>query len=273
MKKLIKTGKKTLAFCLTIMMVVTTCVFFAPTSFAADEATYTCENCGGELVLASTDYKAATHTNTGLNDAKCSVCGHSQWVTLPIIEEHQWDYLNIVEPTCAQEGHADLRVCTVPGCSVHELNVVLPKLPHTVVEVEEVAATCTEDGKTAGSYCSACGEVLEGLEVIPALGHKEVVDKGFAATCTEDGLTDGSHCEVCGEALVAQEVIPAKGHTDENHNGYCDECKVLYCDCFHHKIFTNKFYKVIYKIVVVFWKLFGINQTCACGQKHYSSIF
>lgn len=39
------------------------------------------------------------------------------------------------------------------------------------------------------------------------------------------------------------------------------------CTCICHK--HGKFYKIIYKIVRVFWKLFGINQTCACGKRHY----
>ena len=72
---------------------------------------------------------------------------------------------------------------------------------------------CTETGRTEGSHCSVCGEVLVAQEVIPSLGHSEVIDAVVAATCTTDGKTEGSHCSSCGEVLVAQEVIPATGHS------------------------------------------------------------
>lgn len=83
---------------------------------------------------------------------------------------------------------------------------------HTPVEDPAVAATCTEEGKTAGSHCSVCGEVLVAQEVIPATGHAVVTDPAVAATCEETGLTEGSHCSVCGLVIKAQEKIPALGH-------------------------------------------------------------
>ena len=35
-----------------------------------------------------------------------------------------------------------------------------------------VAATCTEDGLTEGSWCPECGEILTAQEIVPALGHE-----------------------------------------------------------------------------------------------------
>ena len=96
----------------------------------------------------------------------------------------------------------------------------------TAIDDEEVAATCTEPGHTAGKHCSVCDAALEGLEEISALGHTPVPDEGVDATCTESGLTEGSHCEVCGDVLVAQEEIPASGHnpvTDEGKDATCTE--------------------------------------------------
>ena len=40
-------------------------------------------------------------------------------------------------------------------------------------------------------------------------------------------------------------------------------------NCICHKAMYGKIYKVLYKIVRVYWKLFGINKTCSCGAKHY----
>ncbi len=57
---------------------------------------------------------------------------------------------------------------------------------------EAKAATCTEDGITAGSKCSDCGEILEAQATIPATGHKD-----------EDG---NNVCDVCEVSLCTEHV-------------------------------------------------------------------
>ena len=42
---------------------------------------------------------------------------------------------------------------------------------HNVVKDEAVEPTCTTEGKTEGSHCSVCNEVLKPQEIIPVLGH------------------------------------------------------------------------------------------------------
>ena len=96
------------------------------------------------------------------------------------------------------------------------VNITVPEKPscnHVIVTDAAVAATCTTAGKTEGSHCSVCGEVIVAQTTIPATGHTEVTDAAVAATCTTAGKTEGSHCSVCGEVIVAQEVVPATGHS------------------------------------------------------------
>ncbi len=62
---------------------------------------------------------------------------------------------------------------TAPGKENHE---------HTVVVDAAVEPTCTEPGKTEGSHCSECGEVIVAQTEIPAKGHS---------------FKDGA-CTVCG---------------------------------------------------------------------------
>lgn len=93
-----------------------------------------------------------------------------------------------------------------------DLQVEDPKHQHTPVIVEGVAPTCTQQGYSAGTVCSTCGETLQSREVIPATGHTIVIDPEVAATCTEDGLTYGAHCEVCGEIIIKQNVTMHTGH-------------------------------------------------------------
>ena len=87
---------------------------------------------------------------------------------------------------------------------------------HIAVTDPAIDATCTEPGKTEGSHCSVCGEVLVEQKDVPATGHTEVIDAAVAATCTEKGKTEGKHCSVCGEVLVEQKDIPANGHTESS---------------------------------------------------------
>lgn len=84
----------------------------------------------------------------------------------------------------------------------------------SVIQQAAVAATCTTDGLTEGSYCTACSTALVAQEIIPAAGHAEAVLPGKAATCTESGLTDGKRCSVCGTTTLAQRTIPASGHAE-----------------------------------------------------------
>ncbi len=60
---------------------------------------------------------------------------------------------------------------------------------HVVVNGSAIAATCTEDGFTAGSYCSSCNEVFIARTVIEKLGHTAGEWTTIkAATETETGI-------------------------------------------------------------------------------------
>ena len=149
--------------------------------------------------------------------------------------------------TCTQVGTKS-RKCTVCGKTETQ---TIAKTGHKSVTDKAISATCTTDGKTEGSHCSACGAVIKAQETIKATGHKfgnwtttksatctesgtqirkceicgateskslsakghtEIVDKAIPATCTTDGKTEGSHCSVCGQTIKKQNIIPAIGH-------------------------------------------------------------
>ncbi len=143
---------------------------------------------------------------------------------------------------------------------------------HSYTSKITTAPTCTKSG--VRTYSCSCGSTY--TETVAAKGHTAVTDKAIEATCTQTGLTQGKHCSVCGTVITAQQLVNAKGHSDANADNICDSCGEVFsvkepdtennCDCMCHK---TGFAKIIYVIVRLFWKLFGTNETCACGAEHY----
>ena len=139
------------------------------------------------------------------------------------------------DATCTETGRTEGSYCKLCG-AVIEKQEVIPALGHSWNEGEVTKkATCTEPGEKKYT-CTACGKSW--TEEIKAEGHKEVVDKEVAPSCTEFGRTEGSHCSVCGEIIKEQEEIPATGHsfvsvidkvaTCSKRGSKHEECKVCH---------------------------------------------
>ena len=161
---------------------------------------------------------------------------------------HSYEESIIKEATCVETGEKIL-VCKFCGESSKE---EIPATGHTIVIDPALEATCVQPGKTEGSHCSICGEVILEQKSVPALGHmwdegtitKEptctengektytcsrcnetktegiakiehtiVVDSAIESTCTLVGKTEGKHCAVCGKIIQAQMNVPKIAHT------------------------------------------------------------
>ena len=68
---------------------------------------------------------------------------------------------------------------------------------HTNVSPPAVAATCTTPGKTAGTYCSTCGQIVSGCQEIPALGHNYTVTT-IPGNC-QTHACEYRKCSNCGD--------------------------------------------------------------------------
>ncbi len=208
-----------------------------------------CSVCG-EVTVAQEVVKALGHTekvipgtpatclSAGLSDGKqCSVCNE-------ILEEqkaigalgHDERILSAVAPSCTAEGKTEGKFCYECGVTL-VAQTILPKIPHAYDDESDLIcnscgaeraclhpettvvpgkdATCTENGLTAGTKCSICGDIVDPQETIDAKGHVEVKIPAAAPTCTENGNTEGKKCYTCGEILIKPTVIGSKGHTEK----------------------------------------------------------
>ncbi|MBQ2244422.1 MAG: discoidin domain-containing protein, partial [Oscillospiraceae bacterium] len=108
------------------------------------------------------------------------------------------------------KGHIRILTVSEDGSDAQVYDLLNPdacRHEHTEA-IPAVEPTCTKTGKTEGTKCSDCGEILVKQEEIPAAGHTEETIPGTPATFDAAGTTDGVKCSVCGMILVGQEVAP-----------------------------------------------------------------
>lgn len=91
---------------------------------------------------------------------------------------------------------------------------------HAEEIIPAVAATCTRDGNTEGSWCRVCGDTLKESTPIYSTGHHWTYLSSRQPTCTVDGLTSGVACSACGEVYSEQLTIPSLGHLEDHQYGY-----------------------------------------------------
>lgn len=213
--------------------------------------------------------KEATCTEEGERHRNCAGgCGYEfDREVIPKLD-HKF-VVEIHGVTCVDDGYSTY---TCSECGAKKQGEIVKALGHDwsgewVVTKEP---TCTKKG-TETLTCTRCDKTQ--TRSIDALGHHEVIDPAVDATCTEPGLSEGSHCDRCGEVLKEQETV-IKPHRDADEDGKCDECGKeikhstdLNCNCICHKRFWLM--RILYKVLLVFWKLFRIGKGCSCGAVHY----
>ncbi len=137
----------------------------------------------------------ATCTKTGLTaGSHCQDCGAVivAQEEIPVIGHDYSAPVTVDQATCTEEGSQS---STCQMCGDVQISVI-DICEHTVVVDAAVPATCTENGLTEGSHCSACGEVIVAQEVIAKVEHKV---RTIAATCSKGGFDYVlESCEFCG---------------------------------------------------------------------------
>ena len=121
---------------------------------------------------------------------------------------HSYGEWKIVDkPTCTEIGEMEC-IC---NCGSKQVSTI-PQTGHTIEKIDAVKATCTTDGSTMSTYCTACGEIIEKPQTIPAAHQYDDGKITTEATCAADGEKTFT-CSVCG--YVKTETIPKVEHNYE----------------------------------------------------------
>ncbi len=135
--------------------------------------------------------------------------------------KHNFKLGEASEATCVMPSYA-ISACEYCGKNTDESGELLvipvaPALGHKIVKVEEVDATCTEDGINEHFACETCGKVsqdgnswveavIADFVVAEATGHSFTKDVAVKpATCTEAGYTAHKACYTCYLKVRAEE--------------------------------------------------------------------
>jgi hypothetical protein len=175
---------------------------------------------------------------------------------------HQYgEWMIISQPTCTMEGTRQ-KTCQC-GKVISES---IDKVPHSEAKDVAVPATCTTAGKTAGTHCSVCGEVLEPQQIIEPLNHL-YVGLITAATCTEQGYTTYT-CQRCGDSYKdSYQAIVA--HTLVHHDAQAPTCTNkgwdAYDTCAHCDYTTYK------QIAALEHNYESITTTPTCTEQGYTT--
>ena len=223
-------------------------------------------------------------TVNGYINFECSVCGFTAtlddtvegWPSFNGVDYTDKNIVATGEHTWQTEAPADEDYVMIDG---------------VVVFVEEYPAyNTTGRGYKKCTICNAVEKVTIAAygnapedHKHPELGINDNSTLKYVAevkpTCNVGGHKGYYECTRCSYSQYNIDhdsfYIPALGHTAPNSKGKCDRCKTTLeedtnsrnCGCICHK--DSGFMKFIYKILRFFWKLFGMNKTCACGVAHY----
>ena len=141
-------------------------------------------------------------TATCDNKAKCEICGTEYGESLG----HSFiNYVSNNDATCVSDG-TKTAVCDREGCNGTDTIIdVGSKIKHQIVIDPAVPATCVSAGKTEGSHCEFCGEVIkeQSLIMIDSNAHSWDSGKIVPATCKSTGKITYT-CKYCG---IKKEVV------------------------------------------------------------------
>ncbi|MBO5946125.1 MAG: trypsin-like peptidase domain-containing protein [Clostridia bacterium] len=153
----------------------------------------------------------ASCTSHGIAKRECE-CGYVEYTTTEALAHNMSAWQTVVQTACTSFG-LEKRSC---ACGYVEYNTE-NAFSHTPVTDEAVAPTCTTAGKTAGSHCGVCGDIIVAQETVLATDHSfddvTVIDEAHCNhegtkrySCTNSGCDEYYDESYAEEALKCDEI-------------------------------------------------------------------
>ena len=204
-----------------------------------------------------TKYEVTEEAECGKAGKEVAYCDHGCGATdeneIPALSHEPLSAAveNEVAAECEKAGSYDLVVyCDLCGEELDRDTVTVDALTHSFTKYEITEeAECGKAGKEVAFCDHGCGATDE--KEIPALTHKD-----------EDGDYKCDHG--CGHEFE-KPVDPTPGGSGEP--GIPEEPADGECDHICHD--APWYIRILWEIVNLFYRLFGINQVCSCGAAHY----
>lgn len=227
---------------------------------------------------------ANTLSITGLSEGTTKVYLDKPYIGLTLhievatvtVTQHQWEseYRIDIEPTCLLDGQKAI-YCEKCSKKQDSSEIAIPAKGHISVIDEAVAPTCSTNGKTEGSHCSECGEVIKQQETVKAYGHKftnYVLDNN--ATCAKEGTKTA----VCDNGCGTKDIVVIEGSKKEHIWDSGKIIKKATCAGNGLKIYTCKICKItkteeVKKTNIHIWNSGVITKeatTASEGEKTYT---
>ena len=228
-----------------------------PTCTTEGVKTFTCSVCNGTKTDA-VEMLAHTTTKTDAVEDTCTTAGCAEYWTcsvcnktfadeaattevdvkdlvIDLISDHS--YLATANATfekdedCTEYGYYYMQC---EHCGDDYLVAIAP-WGHTVVTDAKVEPDCTTEGKTEGSHCSVCKEVLVAQQTIPAIGnHVNADGKEISDDCTnaENTAITDRVCARCHETISFEhdeEIIKINANCSafEYNLVQCKKCHIV----------------------------------------------
>ena len=185
--------------------------------------------------------KDATCITPGTKTYTCADCGEDLVLEMSTAFGHSLTYLPLTLPNCEETGNIAYYFCsTCEKCFLDEQanvqipfeNTIIPANGHTLKKIAKVEPTCEDTGVVEYWDCAVCGknfadenaaeELTDEQLIIPANGHTLKKIAKVEPTCEDTGVIEYWTCTVCGknfadenaaeELTDEQLIIPANGH-------------------------------------------------------------
>ena len=157
---------------------------------------------GHDLKVDPAKSTPATCTTKGVDFLACTRCQHTETADVEPLD-HTWgEWIDVTAPSCEAQG-LKRRTCSV--CQTVEEQPIESLGGHEIVTNAGYPATCTEPGKTNGTYCQVCNTIFEAQDDIAPLGHDtEGAEYELIKATTEREGTYALFCKVCNEAVEGE---------------------------------------------------------------------